>query len=122
MGGMMKKGGSVKKMASGGEAYVGSRLNMPSNTRLGKLSPSDTKDVNRYDRSESGKEQAAARKEGIVPRMTKEQKAGVSSSDSMSGSEYKKGGMAKMAKSGKSSCYAKGGGIESKGKTKGKMC
>ena len=32
----------------------------------------------------------------------------------------KKGGMTKMAKGG--SCYVKGGGIEKKGKTKGKMC
>jgi len=97
MGGMMKKGGSVKKMASGGEAYVGSRLNMPSNTRLGKLSPSDTKDVNRYDRSESGKEQAAARKEGIVAKRTKMQDAGIAekNSDMMPGSEYKKGGSVK---------------------------
>ena len=31
----------------------------------------------------------------------------------------KKGGMAKMAKGG---CYARGGGIEKKGKTKGKIC
>ena len=33
--------------------------------------------------------------------------------------KLKKGGMAKMAKGG--SCYAKGGGIEKKGKTKGKI-
>ena len=120
----MKKGGATcapKKMADGGGAYVGSRLNMPSNTRLGKLSASDTKDVNRYDSSESGKEQAAARKEGIVAKRTKMQDMGIANkaSDAMPGSEYKKGGMTKR---GKSSCYAKGGGIESKGKTKGRMC
>ena len=34
--------------------------------------------------------------------------------------KLKKGGMTKMAKGG--SCYVKGGGIEKKGKTKGKMC
>ena len=33
--------------------------------------------------------------------------------------KLKKGGMAKMAKGG---CYAKGGGIEVRGKTKGKIC
>jgi hypothetical protein len=32
-----------------GGAYVGSRLNMPSNTRFGKMSPSDTKLLNDYD-------------------------------------------------------------------------
>ncbi len=35
-------------------------------------------------------------------------------------SKLKTGGMTKMAKGG--SCYVKGGGIEKKGKTKGKMC
>jgi hypothetical protein len=113
----MKNGGKVKKMADGGGAYVGSRLNMPSNTRLGKLSSGDTKEFNKAENRPYGKELAAARKEGIVPRMTKEQKAGVSSSDSMSGSEYKKGGATCAPKK-----MAKGGGIESKGKTKGKMC
>jgi hypothetical protein len=34
--------------------------------------------------------------------------------------KLKTGGMTKMAKGG--SCYVKGGGIEKKGKTKGKMC
>jgi hypothetical protein len=34
--------------------------------------------------------------------------------------KLKSGGMTKMAKGG--SCYVKGGGIEKKGKTKGKMC
>jgi hypothetical protein len=33
--------------------------------------------------------------------------------------KLKKGGMAKMSKGG---CYAKGGGIEVRGKTKGKIC
>jgi hypothetical protein len=34
--------------------------------------------------------------------------------------KLKSGGMTKMKKGG--SCYAKGGGIEVRGKTKGKMC
>jgi hypothetical protein len=37
-------------------------------------------------------------------------------------SKLKKGGMAKMAKGGKVKCMAKGGGIEVRGKTRGKMC
>jgi len=38
-----------------GGAYVGSRLNMPSNTRLGKLNPTDTALLNKYDVSPTGK-------------------------------------------------------------------
>jgi hypothetical protein len=37
-----------------GGAYVGSRLNMPSNTRLGKMSAGDTALLNKYDRSPEG--------------------------------------------------------------------
>ena len=118
---MMKKGGGVKKMADGGEtsggAYTGSRLNMPSNTRLGKLNARDTKEFNKAENSEYGKELSKAREAGIVPRMTKEAKAGYGS-DTMPGSEYKKGGnVKKMAKGG----MARGGGIEVRGKTKGAM-
>jgi len=115
----MKKGGKVKKMADGGDAYVGSRLNMPSNTRMGKLSFGDTKEFNKAENRPYGKELAAARKEGIVAKRTKMQDMGIpeKSSDSMPGSEYKKGGATCAPKK-----MAKGGGIESKGKTKGRMC
>ena len=34
----------------------------------------------------------------------------------------KKSDMSKLKKGGKAKCMAKGGGIESKGKTRGKMC
>lgn len=112
----MKKGGMAKKMADGGEtsggAYTGSRLNMPSNTRLGKLNARDTKEFNKAEHSEYGKELSKAREAGIVPRMTKEAKAGYGS-DTMPGSEYKKGGKVKK--------MARGGGIEIRGKTKGTM-
>jgi hypothetical protein len=37
-----------------GGAYVGSRLNMPSNTRMGKLNAGDTALLNKYDASEEG--------------------------------------------------------------------
>jgi hypothetical protein len=37
-----------------GGAYTGSRLNMPSNTRMGKLSAGDTALLNKYDASEEG--------------------------------------------------------------------
>ena len=99
----LKKGGMpMKKMNDGGGAYIGSRLNMPSNTRMGKLSPSDTRSLNEADSSEYGKELAAARKEGIVPRMTKEARLGITSNagDTMPGSEYKKGGNVKKMASG----------------------
>ena len=140
----MKKGGKVKKMNDGGDtgggAYTGSRLNMPSNTRFGKLSAEDTRMLNKADNSEYGKELAAARKEGIIPRMTKEARLGIASraGDVMPGSEYKKGGriaskgehsvqkkskrgaeIVKMAKGG----YVKSAdGIAQRGKTRGKMC
>jgi len=99
---MMKRGGKIKKMAMGGEtedtgAYIGSRLNMPSNTRLGKLTPADVRMLNKADNSEYGRELVRARAEGIVPRMTKEGRLGIASraGDTMPGGEYKKGGMAK---------------------------
>jgi hypothetical protein len=37
-----------------GGAYVGSRLNMPSNTRIGKMSAGDTALLNKYDASPEG--------------------------------------------------------------------
>jgi hypothetical protein len=119
----LKKGGmTIKKMSEGGDAYVGSRLNMPSNTRFGKLSPKDTRSLNESDSSEYGKELAAARKEGIVPKMTKEARLGITSkaSDTMPGSEYKKGGSVKKMASG-GSFRASANGVASKGKTKGTM-
>jgi hypothetical protein len=119
----LKKGGmTIKKMSEGGDAYVGSRLNMPSNTRFGKLNPKDTRSLNESDSSEYGKELAAARKEGIVPKMTKETRLGITSkaSDTMPGSEYKKGGSVKKMASG-GSFRASANGIASKGKTKGTM-
>jgi hypothetical protein len=115
----MKKGGRVKKMADGGEtgAYVGSRLNMPSNTRMGKLNARDTKEFNKAENSAYGKELSKAREMGIVPRMTKEKQMGIISKkgtdDMMPGDEYKKGGKVKK--------MARGGGIEIRGKTKGTM-
>ena len=121
---MMKKGGRVKKMADGGEtdAYVGSRLNMPSNTRMGKLNARDTKEFNKAENSAYGKELSKAREMGIVPRMTKEKQMGIISKkgtdDMMPGDEYKKGGRVKKMNMGG---MAKGGGVEIKGKTKGTM-
>jgi hypothetical protein len=44
-----------------GGAYVGSRLNMPSNTRMGKLSAGDTALLNKYDESDEGKRTSVTR-------------------------------------------------------------
>ena len=41
-------GNKIQEDLTGG-AYVGSRLNMPSNTRLGKLSARDTRLLNKHD-------------------------------------------------------------------------
>jgi hypothetical protein len=48
-----------------GGAYVGSRLNMPSNTRLGKMSAGDTALLNKYDRSAEGAMAKAKRDYGM---------------------------------------------------------
>ena len=109
--GGMKKGGKIKKMAMGGEtedtgAYIGSRLNMPSNTRFGKLNAPDTRMLNKADNSEYGRELGKARAEGIVPKMTREARLGITSkgSDAMPGSEYKKGGKTKKMNTGGTAC------------------
>lgn len=82
-----------------GGAYVGSRLNMPSNTRLGKLSAEDTALLNKYDRSPAGVMSKAKRDQGM-----------------------KKGGSVKMKAGGKvSSASKRGDGIAQRGKTKGRM-
>lgn len=44
-----------------GGAYVGSRLNLPSNTRLGKASPSDTRLLNEQDATLEGQKDATRR-------------------------------------------------------------
>jgi hypothetical protein len=91
----------VKEDLTGG-AYVGSRLNMPSNTRMGKLSPSDTKLLNEYDASPEGKTAKMERRYGI-PSSTKDNRMGM-----------KKGGSV-------SSASKRADGCAVKGKTKGRM-
>jgi hypothetical protein len=75
-----------------GGAYVGSRLNMPSNTRLGKMSAGDTAMLNKYDRSPEGAKSSMKRKYG-----------------------FKSGGSV-------SSASKRADGIATKGKTRGKIC
>jgi len=50
----------VKEDLTGG-AYVGSRLNMPSNTRLGKASAADTRLLNEQDSTLEGQKAATTR-------------------------------------------------------------
>lgn len=85
-----------------GGAYVGSRLNMPSNTSLGKLSPSDTRLYN------DTKAQNARDK--MVDAYT-----GKAQSKTESRYGMKKGGKVKV-----SSASKRADGIAQKGKTKGK--
>jgi hypothetical protein len=59
-----------------GGAYVGSRLNMPSNTRMGKVSPSDARLVNEYDASEEGKK-AKFERRNAIPSSTKDNRSGM---------------------------------------------
>jgi hypothetical protein len=48
-----------------GGAYTGSRLNMPSNTRLGKMSAGDTALLNKYDSSLDGVKAKMKRQYGM---------------------------------------------------------
>ena len=86
-----------------GGAYVGSRLNMPSNTRLGKLSPEDTRLLNKQDASLEGQIAKMERRNGI-PSSTKGNRYG----------GMKKGGSV-------SSASKRADGCAIKGKTRGKM-
>jgi hypothetical protein len=74
-----------------GGAYTGARLNMPSNTRLGKLSAGDTALLNKYDASPEGAKAKMKRQYGM-----------------------KKGGSV-------SSASKRADGCAIKGKTRGKM-
>ena len=85
-----RQGSGLARMLGGddrqsGQAYVGSRLNMPSNTRLGKLNPEDTRLLNKYDRSEEGvgarlKRDYGMKKGGKVKKMSKGDKVSSASS------------------------------------------
>jgi len=88
-----------------GGAYTGSRLNMPSKTRMGKLSPSDTRLLNEYDASPEGKTAKIERLHGI-PSSAKGKRYG----------GMKKGGVVKA-----SSASKRGDGCAIRGKTKGRM-
>jgi hypothetical protein len=82
----------LKKDLTGG-AFTGSRLNMPSNTRLGKLSAADTRLLNRED----------------------ERKKNSYETEKESDYGFKKGGSVK------SSASKRADGCAVKGKTKGRM-
>jgi len=87
-----------------GGAYIGARANLPSKTRMGKLSPSDTKLLNEYDASPEGKIAKIERNYNI-PSSTKNNRYGM-----------KKGGAVKA-----SSASKRADGCAIKGKTKGRM-
>ena len=72
-----------------GGAYVGSRLNMPSNTRLGKLSPEDTRLLNEYDASPEGKTAKFERRNGI-PSSTKDNRMGMKKGGAVKSSASKR--------------------------------
>jgi hypothetical protein len=100
-----------------GGAYVGSRLNMPSNTRLGKASPSDTRLLNEQDATLEGQKAATARMRRTNPELFDYE-----TMKKYGGSGMKKGGTVKKAKGGRVSTASKrGDGCCIKGKTKGRM-
>ena len=79
-----------------GGAYVGSRLNMPSKTRFGKLSPEDTRLLNKQDASPEGQIAKMERRNGI-PSSTKDNRNGM-----------KAGGKVKSASSRADGCAIRG--------------
>lgn len=88
-----------------GGAYTGARLNMPSNTRLGKLSAADTRLYN----DSMAQIKADKKLESLTGKKTKK-----SSAEAMYG--MKKGGAVKA-----SSASKRGDGCAIRGKTKGRM-
>jgi len=76
-----------------GGAYVGSRLNMPSNTRMGKLSPSDAALVNKYDASEEGQKAKFERRHGI-PSSTKDNRMGMKAGGKVKSASFRADGCA----------------------------
>ena len=91
----------VKEDLTGG-AYTGARLNMPSNTRLGKLSAADTRLLNKFDENKRQSDTGAE----LYERKGK-------TSDFIG--KYKKGGVVK------SSASKRADGCAVRGKTKGRM-
>lgn len=80
-----------------GGAYVGSRLNMPSKTRMGKLSAGDTALLNKYDASEEGIAAKRARALGEA-----------AMGAGLAGKGYKKGGTVKSASKRADGCAIRG--------------
>jgi hypothetical protein len=117
-----------------GGAYVGSRLNMPSNTRLGKMSPADARLYNdsmaKLQEDRALESYGAKLKKSPIEKAYGMKKGGNVKSPTMSFQTYtetgKKAGMktvpVKMAKGGKvSSASKRADGCCVKGKTKGRM-
>jgi hypothetical protein len=72
----MACGGNVKKYADGGEAYVGTKLNLPVKTRLGKVSSSDARLLNKQDASPEGQKAKFERRHAIPSSATAEERSG----------------------------------------------
>jgi hypothetical protein len=76
-----------------GGAYVGSRLNMPSNTRMGKVSPSDARLVNENDASEEGTK-AKFERRNAIPSSTKDNRNGMKAGGKVSSASKRADGCA----------------------------
>ena len=107
-----------------GGAYVGSRLNVPSNTRLGKMSAGDTRLLNTTD-ADNARDELISRYAGDIAKdreKSKYQRMMQLGADLVN---KKKGGkVKKMSKGGNvaSSASKRGDGIAQRGKTKGRFC
>lgn len=72
----MKTGGKVKKYEEGGSAFVGTKLNLPVKTRLGKVSSSDARLLNKQDASPEGQRAKFERRHAIPSSATVEERYG----------------------------------------------
>jgi hypothetical protein len=106
----MACGGKVKKYADGGEAYVGTKLNLPVKTRLGKVSSSDARLLNKQDASPEGQKAKFERRHAIPSSATAEERSGATPGTEEL--QYIKRGGRIAKKVGKVKKYADGGAAE----------
>ena len=111
----MACGGKVKKYADGGDvdsAFVGTKLNLPVKTRLGKVSSSDARLLNKQDASPEGQRAKFERRNAIPSSATTEERYGTTPENAEL--QYIKRGGRIAKKVGKVKKYAAGGSVASK--------
>jgi len=108
----MACGGKVKKYADGGDvdsAFIGTKLNLPVKTRLGKVSSSDARLLNKQDASPEGQRAKFERRHAIPSSATAEERSGATPGTEEL--QYIKRGGRIAKKVGKVKKYATGGSV-----------